>query len=373
MKGYYLFAPVSEGCDAPYSGIMKKILGQIKAMRERYDVELIVRPVERRGKLSRLLTRFPFFPATSRRWKYNGEFSDADFLYIRQVIHDRGFIRYLKQIKKGNGGIKIIYEMPSYPDEGESRVTLGNFHVIWKDHFYRKQLRRYVDRIVTFYGQEQILGVKTIREINGFDYSSVAVAPPAAMKRDRIDVIEVATLAFWHGYDRFIEGMKNYYHDGGQVNIVFHMVGSVPPEIARMVEQCGLGEHVIFHGPLYGEALDAVYDQCDLALDVLGGHRKNYPVSSSLKSREYAAKGLPVITASPIDYMDRDYPYQLILPYDDSPIDMADVIRFHDNIANRQRSVDVREAIRSYGARRTDYSVTLQPLFEYIEGKSTEE
>ena len=80
-----------------------------------------------------------------------------------------------------------------------------------------------------------------------------------------------------------------FSHLGGKENIIYHYVGSVIPAHEAFVREHQLGDHVIFHGKQSGEPLTELLKQSFIGIDVLGGHRKDYPVSSSLKSREYCA------------------------------------------------------------------------------------
>ena len=368
MKGYYLFAPIEPDCQEAYSGVAKKAHGQCAALNQFFATEMVFRPVEQQCFLQKIYSRLPFLPVSSRNWNYRGEFHDADFLYIRQVQHDYPFIRYLKKIKGDNPMIKIIYEVPTYPYETERHTNWKNVHVTLKDEINKRKLKKYIDRVVTFYGQDRIFDIPTLKLINGFDFSRLALPRQRHLIDDEIHVVEVSTTAFWHGYDRFIDGMHRYYANGGTTNIVFHMVGNVLPELQELVEHYKLNSHVILHGRKAGPELDGIYEQCSLGIDVLGGHRKNYPVSSSLKSREYAAKGLPVITASPVDYLPRDCKWQLVVPYDDTPVDIDRVIDFY-HACYTEEPTRLMNEIRSFAEGHCSMRATMLPVIEYLEGK----
>lgn len=133
-----------------------------------------------------------------------------------------------------------------------------------------------------------------------------------------------------------------------------------------MVHDYHLEDHVVFHGRQSGEALRKLYTQCYLGVDVLGGHRKDYPVSSSLKSREYAAYGLPVLTSSPIDYLPKDSPYQLIVPYDDSPVDMETVVQFYRSVYTGKDCSTIANTILSNTKKYCDIAVTMKSVVDWI-------
>ncbi len=368
MKGYYLFAPVEKDCAGPGSGVERKVRSQHKALDSLVDCELVILPVtEYTGSASEKIIRRLPFTAAWRKWKYSGEFDDADFVYIRQVYHDASFVRYLKAIKKHNPDIRIIYEIPTYPYDAESKVSLSSAMFTVKERVERKRAAKYIDRIVTFYNQKEIWGVPCICLMNGFDFSAVTI--PEREKSDAVNIISVSATAFWHGYDRFIEGLHEYYENGGKENIVYHLVGNILGAHKKMVAKYGLEDHVIFYGRKSGDELKEIYAKCLIGIDVLGGHRKDYPVSSSLKSREYSAYGLPLITSSPVDFMPEDYKYQLIVPYDDSPVNMNDVLKFYHGIYDEGDIGETAAAIRKFAIEKCDMPVAMKPVADWL--KST--
>ncbi|MDO4413620.1 MAG: glycosyltransferase [Erysipelotrichaceae bacterium] len=366
MKGYYLFAPVEPGNAGPESGVERKVRAQHKALNAYVNCELLILdPVRYTGsKSEKIIRRLPF-TAAWRKWKYEGEFDDGDFLYIRQVYHDHSFVSYLKEIRKRNPKIKIIYEIPTYPFDTESKISVSTFSFAMKERLNRKKLAKYIDRIVTFYGQKEIFGIPCIDLINGYDFSTIEL--PERERTDTVNVISVALTAFWHGYDRFIKGLAEYYENGGNENIVYHYVGTVMPEHREYVKEHHLDEHVIFYGKMSGEPLKELMKRCFIGLDVLGGHRKDYPVSSSLKSREYFAYGIPMITSSPIDFLPKDSPYQFLVPYDDSPVDMKKMLEYYHGYYDGKDCNELAKKMREYGKEVCDMSITMKPVADWLD------
>lgn len=365
MKGYYLFAPVEPGNVGPDSGVERKVRAQCKALNEYLDCELVILPpAEYTGSLAEKIVRRLPFTAAWRKWKYEGEFDDADFLYIRQVYHDQSFLRYLKDIRKSNPKIKMIYEVPTYPFEPDGKTTPGNYPFKLKRRNALQKIFGQMDRIVTFYGQESILSVPCIDLINGYDFSAVALA--RRERTDTIHIISVALTAYWHGYDRFLAGLAEYYENGGNESIIYHYVGSALPEHEKFAREHQLDNCVIFHGKKSGEGLKALMEQSFLGIDVLGGHRKNYPISSSLKSREYCAYGIPILTSSPIDFLPKDSPFQFLAPFDDSPIDIAELVRYYHSVYDGKDCNAVANEIRAYAEARCDMKITMKPVADWL-------
>ena len=374
MKGYYLFAPVEKENIGPQSGVERKVRAQHKALCEHFDCELVILdPVEYTGSIKEKIVRRLPFTAAWRKWKYNGEFDDADFLYIRQVYHDDSFVRYLKAIKKNNPGIKIIYEVPTYPYDPQTRISAINLIFVIKDRICRHKAAKCFDAIVTFFGQDDIWGVKCIKTINGYDFSG-SVLPERSYQK-KINIVFVAATASWHGYDRMIKGLADYYSKGGnKEEICFHMIGKVLPEHRKLVDKYNLNDHVIFYGYLPADKVSEVYANCLIAVNVIGECKGESPTSSSLKSREYGAYGLPFISSLPVDYVPIDYKYQLLVPRDDSPIDIKTVVGFFKSIYGDKDCNTVAHEIREYAYSRCDMSVTIKPICEWIskhEGKES--
>ena len=365
MKGYFLFAPVEPQNVGPDSGVERKVRAQHKSLSSYLDCELVILPpvVYTGSTAEKVMRRLPF-TAAWRKWHYDGEFDGADFLYIRQVYHDESFVRYLRAIRRKNPKIKIIYEIPTFPYDGETQLSLSNASFVAKERLARRKIARLVDRFVTFYGQESIWGTPCIDLLNGYGFSQVTL--PERKLADTVQILSVALTRSWHGYDRLIEGLHRYYAAGGYENIVYHLVGTILPEHEDMVRRYKLEEHVILHGLMSGEPLKEMYGQSFLGVDVLGGFRKNYGNSSSLKSREYAAWGLPVLTASAIDYLPKDYPYQLLIPDDDTPVDIERLLAFYHGVYDGKDPGEVAKTIRSYAEQRCDMSITMRPVAEWL-------
>ena len=363
MKGYYLFAPVEPACVGPQSGVERKVRAQHAALARHLSCELVIwEPVKyTQSPFERIMRRLPF-TAAWRKWEYRGEFDDADFLYIRQVYHDAAFVRYLRALKRANPRVKIIYEIPTWPYLTEARVSLSNLPFALKERRNGPRAAKRCDRLVTFYGQDTIWDVPCIRLLNGYDFDRVTL--PSRTLDDTVHVLSVAANAFWHGYDRFLEGLGRYYQQGGTENIHYHLVGDILPEYEALVEKYDLSGHVTLHGRRFGEPLEELYRLCTIGIDILGGRRKDYPVSSTLKSREYGAWGLPLVTSSPVDFMGTDCPWQHLVPYDDSPVDINAMLRYyHETYGDADT---VAGAIRDFACGKCHMPITMEPVVRWL-------
>lgn len=93
--------------------------------------------------------------------------NDISMIYVRYVHNASPFtIHLMKQLKKT--GARIVMEIPTYPYDQEYKgLPLPYQRILFFDKCFRKQLARYVDKIVTFSDHEQIWGRPTIKISNG--------------------------------------------------------------------------------------------------------------------------------------------------------------------------------------------------------------
>ena len=99
------------------------------------------------------------------------------------------------------------------------------------------------------------------------------------------------------------------------------------PGFAELMEKYGIKDKVIFHGQLFGQELDDVFNQCQFAIGSLARHRSGITVIKTLKNREYATRGIPFIYSEQDSDFDSQ-PYVLKAPADESPVNIQQIIDF---------------------------------------------
>src|SRR5690606_9061528 len=100
-------------------------------------------------------------------------------------------------------------------------VSILNKIALIRDKICRKRLRRYIDTILTYSKDEEIFNIPTIQLSNTIN--NTIVKKKATYTDGVINVIAVANFSFWHGYDRFLKGLSEYYSCGGTQNIKLHL------------------------------------------------------------------------------------------------------------------------------------------------------
>lgn len=336
------------------SGISKKIHYQVKGLRENgYEVHLCYYDFDSKGHRCRFVDDdvikdygTGFLAGLRQRIDFNCVYkyckrNGIQFVYARCFQNANPFlIRFFKKLKKL--GIKSVTEIPTYPyDQEFAHFSRKQRYELKIDQIFRNKLYKEMTAIVTFSDAERIFGQRTIRISNGVDFDSIPLHEYRAPSDGSIHLIGVAEVHLWHGYDRLIAGIGEYYkntHNPRQ--IYFHIVGGVHfneryranvfhPGMQAIIDKYGIQDHIIFHGQLFGEELDKVFNQCCFAIGSLARHRSGITVIKTLKNREYATRGIPFIYSEQDNDFDQQ-PYILKATPDESPIDVQQILEFID-------------------------------------------
>ena len=336
------------------SGITKKIRYQVKGLREnghevhlcyygfaenghrcRYVDDVIIKDYGT-GALAGLRQRTDY-DCVYEYCKLNG----IQFIYARCYQNANPFLIHFFR-KLNRLGIKSVTEIPTYPYDQE----FANFY--WKqkyqlkiDQLFRNRLSKEMSAIVTFSDEDFIFGTRTIRISNGVDVESIPLHQYHTPSDGSIHLIGVAEVHIWHGFDRLIAGIGEYYKNTENPRqVYFHIVGGVHPNerykanafhpgMQAIIDKYGIQEHIVFHGQLFGDELDNVFNKSCFAIGSLARHRSGITVIKTLKNREYATRGIPFIYSEQDSDFD-DKPYVLKAPADESPIEVQKILNFMD-------------------------------------------
>ena len=330
----------------PNNGISKKISYQLKALKENgHEVHLCYmdETVSKRrivddntivdygnGTKGKILKRTEFSSVVD--FAIN---SKIDFVYIRSNHNANPFtIIMVKRMKQA--GMKVVMEIPTYPYDQEYFNKSMRRQLI-QDKLFRNQFAKQLDGIVTFSEEDFIFGQKTIKISNGIDFESVRIKKESNHKKNELHLIGVAEIHRWHGFDRVIKGMANYYSSPKELKVFFHIVGYFfstveKEEITRIITDNHLEQYIILHGKKHGEELDEIFDKCDFGIGSLGRHRVGIDDIKTLKNREYAARGIPFVYSETDTDFDKQ-PYVLKMPANESAIQIEGIISFYQNLS----------------------------------------
>jgi len=322
-KGIYI-CDINEMDQA--SGVTKKVYGQKEAFRKNgYNITIANISKFRKNSTwrNKILSRFPFF-ASHYKWGDIPIPYQCCLIYIRKPFLDIHFVCFLRNLKKHNRRAKIFLEIPTYPYIREVR-RFFDFPYLLKDLFWTHSLIHYIDYIVVYSDlYKKIYGIPCIGIQNGVDLDSIPLKKNH-YQDDIVNLIGVANLNSWHGYDRIIRGIAKY---GSQKTpqVHFYIVGDGPAKnyLINLTDKLNLNYNVHFCGPQYGSALDDIFDIADIAIGSIAIYRKGLNYASSLKEKEYCARGIPFITIENKLYEGCDF--VIFEKNCSSPVDMTNIV-----------------------------------------------
>ncbi len=366
MKGLFInLESFKDEKDLITSGVHKKVCGQISVLSKHFEMKHYLANhynyCKARNIFDFIRVRLPW-TGSMYSWKFKEEFLDTDFIYFRKPVIDGTVVRLLKKIKQKKPGIRILFAIPTYPYDKEWNGW-KKFPFIMKDKYYRRKLKKCVDRVVVIgEGHEKIFGIPAINIKNGIDFNTIPCNP--INTTNDINMISVSSYNERHGWDRIIEGMIDYYKNNGKREMTLHLVGpGVPASLINKVNNSIIKDRVIFYGSKGGKDLDEIYSKCNLALDTIALHRIHLENCSSLKSREYSARGIPFISCSIVDYLPKDSKFYLKVNSNESNLDMKVVIDYFDEVYSNE---NIRNEIREYAFTTCDMSITMRPVVDYL-------
>lgn len=369
MKGYFIVIKSDEEKQGK-DGYDIKIEGQIKAFNEEglNCKEVVYYYKKDKSFWEALATRLPFVNIQPKLF-LRDELRDADYIYMRRPLSNTIFLRRMfKKLKIINPNIKIIMELPTYPYDDELlQIKLGLLFLL-KDKYNRKRLKGLVDRFAILTDEKEIWGIPTIKFMNGIDVNSIPKRMPIPVNENEIHICAVSTFQPWHGYERFIEGLHNYYQQGGRRKIICHFVGDGPEKnyYLRMINDYLLEDYFIFEGFLSGEKLNKIYNLCSLTLGSFGFYKIGLELSANLKSRDAIARGIPMITGCQTDVFDKSrFYYYLEFPNNSEIVDINKILEFYDDIYAHGEEIVINE-IRNYALETVDMRSCMKPIVDYI-------
>ena len=332
------------------SGISKKIHYQVKGLQQNgHEVHLCYYDFDSRGHRCRyvddkVIADYGLGAMAALRsridlgciYRYCIE-NGIEMVYARSFMNASPMlVRLFARLKKT--GIKCVTEIPTYPYDHEFKGYPLKYKIpLYIDMMFRRALSAKMEAIVTFSNKESIFGKRTICISNGIDLDSIPLHNPK--KQQDIHLIAVAEIHYWHGFDRLVAGLGEYYKSNPNGRkVYFHVVGWEDDRgttsngyltVEQMARKYGIEKYIINHGKLFGDKLDEVFNQCVFAIGSLGRHRSGITEIKTLKNREYAARGISFIY-SENDSDFENMPYIIKALADESPINVKEIINYID-------------------------------------------
>lgn len=364
-KGYYIHFQGRASI-----GISKKIDMQMEEFNKHFQMEEIEVDTLPRNLLQRVVGLLPWNSIARGYGEALAKLDNPDFIYVRRTVAERAYVEFFKNIKKKFPSCKIIIEIFTYPYDKDDFGKWNAWPFYIKELIYRKKLKKYVDRFVTYTNDEEIFGVKTIQSVNGIIVDAVSKVR-GAYQPNKLNLLGVAYMQRQHGYERVIEGLYNYYQqEANKYEVNLWLVGNGPEKALyeNMVKKYELDQYVFFKGLTLGNELDEMYDKTEICLGTFGMYKVNfYGKMSALKTRECMAKGMPIISGNGIDVLRDDSDYIELFENKNEAINIDLVIDFFERIKQKYGSKEcIAEEIRNYAYQTVDMQIAMKNIVSYI-------
>ncbi len=387
MKILYL-API-DICQPEYLGVLNKIIGQINAFQSLgANVDLLYiknglyflktdnkyeRSIIRRNKNRIISKSKPLYD-----WVTNNTGREHyELVYIRYANENISFIKMISHLKSIN--IPVYLEYPTFPIIPEKKLYMY-FH--FKNRHFMKllfafisfiehiilspSLKREIRKAITFSHQSEIYGIPTIKLNNAIDTLKLPLARHNS-SQNRYVLIGVSNISPWHGYDRIIMGMQDYYLAQGKHHmmgkeVIFKIVGDgvEKDHLIKLVEELNIRDKVIFTGPKYGGDLDNEFNNCDIGIGCLAIYRNGLLRASSLKVREYCARGVPFINNDDSVFSE-DLPFVKVISNSGEVIDIEELLSFCDQCRENGYYVD---QMRKFAIEHLSWKGEMKKIFD---------
>lgn len=283
-----------------------------------------------------------------------------DVLYLRSSQPTRKLMNILDNKKL----VKIL-EYPTYPFEEEYKQTRSKIELFIFGNNKRKKIENLADLVVAVSAEKNLnVDEKFILINNGIQLEGLNIKKQN--KKNYLNLLSIANVAFWHGYDRIIKGLHEYYKTYPEKEVFYHCVGEGAEltNLKKLTKELNLEKYVIFHGTKTGEDLDKVVDECDIALGSLGFHRSGLTGGSPLKAREYCARGIPFVIAYDDWDFPETFPFVYRIPKDDSPVDINQVIKWYESLIKEYPNYSIE--MRKYAEENLSWDAKMKPVIEKI-------
>ena len=376
----FVFAVVDHSSEGDKTGVSKKVYGQIAAFEDLgYSVVFIHRDDNGYwlANSDKNLIR-----VSAKLTPYNYRIKDEIAGYLCQYFLQNGFpcftyvrgtrlfkhCRQLLKTVKENGG-NIVVEIPTVTKLITHKVP-RDFIAEVIDRIAMTRLRNEIDGIVVMSHDKKLFGIPTIKIDNGIDVSRVKPLRPKP--HQGVHLLGVAMMQMWHGYERVIEGLHQYYAtETNPEEIYLDLVGEGPetPKYKELTDQYGLQDKVLFHGVLHGDELDKIYNECDIGIGSFGMYKLSITEGSILKLKEYCAKGIPFIYACHEDTLDPSPHFCRLYANNETSIDIRDVLSFYHGLEGNLDKV--RQEMKLYAEEKLSWKKEMAHVIEQVEKQRT--
>ncbi|MCU4674745.1 hypothetical protein N7931_03770 [Catenovulum sp. 2E275] len=359
------------------AGIFKKLLGQMVGVSSQgVDVYAVYmsksRQVLAKWQNEQLIeqTAWPDIQVATQKkqfWENATQLVNQggfDCLYARYdfMLDNSSILDFYQQVKP-NCGLKVL-EFPTFPYEDELQGRVG----IDTDRAHREQLNDCVDLVFSTSRQPPLQQVKNIFFANKISDQLIKHASqsirPLLHTDQSIRLLTIANNCHWHGFDRLLYGLAEYYAHNPSRPVYYDLVGEGPElaQLRSLIKSLNLTQYVNVVGFKQGVELNEFMDSSSVGIASLGLYRIDLFESSVLKVREYLANGLPIVYACEDPDLTQ-FPHKLVCPNSNAAIEIQRVVDFVEQL---NQNTNIRDEIRQYAQANLTWSAFGSLLIETI-------
>jgi hypothetical protein len=280
--------------------------------------------------------------------KYYNYFQGYQFYILKFVISNNINIIYIRRLMPlipnyllfffifRFWGVKLIYEIPTYPYIKQHIRTRDYKHITLELLFGKLPFILYnwvliITDTKNYQKTRKLFGNKVKRIFNGyvFNNSNVPINNWKNIIKNKFDaneirIIGVGHIAFWHGYDKIIKLLKI---NKSRYKIKFYIIGDGKEieKLKHLASDLPHNSEVIFIDRMPKNDLKNFYNLCHIGIGSIGIKRINLDEMSVLKNKEYLDNYLPLI----IDGFDSEFlpEFSFVLYYNNN---LEDIISFYE-------------------------------------------
>lgn len=290
-----------------------------------------------------------------------------DGIYMRSMPAFPPISSLIRKIKKKK--IFFIREIPTYlsGDKQEKRLKSSIVRRIGSNisKTYSDMVISNVD-LFTAIGDDTngtLYNKPALNIDNGIDVSAISMRNFNPQK-DTLNFLLLASMCYWHGYDRIITALKDYK---GNERVQFHFVGNDGDgslsKWKALASELGVEDKVVFHGAIYGKELDEFINTIDVGIGSLGMYRIGLETGTIMKAREYMARGIPLVYGCYDPAIEKDCEFAMQVANDDTPLDIDEMVEF----ALKMREKDnVSLSMRKYAENNMSWTSQFEKIFQKI-------
>lgn len=298
-----------------------------------------------------------------------------DIVWLRFSESLAPFLFILTCVLRARGS-KIVLEMPT-PRRTGLRERKLNSEVSWRYilaflsfHILGDWIFLWCNCVVQ-YGKESeknnlFLRNKTLLLGNGISVDSIPLIQCREGKVKELRFIGLAQVSPWHGYDLFMRAMAKYnLLQSVGLKASFLVIGNGPALSSLKMLAVSLGDSRIeFCEALTGDALSRAISGCHYGVSSLAWHRVCLTHSSPIKTREYLARGLPVVAAGEdVDFGPDDQAYRYQVP---SIEEIDHIYQFLLDLGSGKIRMAAPKDCRDFAQTRLDLSSRINRIFNYV-------